>query len=76
MDQHAGGIALLASEGAVFAGGVGRDGVTVPIGHMGLAQTYHYVVNQLRQMSGALLVGKMKVVKFRRALCSCQPICD
>src|ERR1700684_270731 len=76
MDQHACRISLRPSEEAMFGRSGGRGGVTVLTGHLGTVQTYHYVVHQPRQMPGALLVGKTKVVKLRRALGSCQPICD
>ena len=76
MDQHAGRIALRPSQFAMFDSSGGCGGVTVLSGQPGCDQTCHYVVNQLRKMSGALLIAEMKVVEFRCGLCSRQPICD
>src|ERR1700733_2469175 len=76
MDQHARCIALRPSQLAMRDGGAGVDGVTVLTGQCGCAQPSHYVVKQLRKMSGALLIAKMKMVEFRGGLCSSQPICD
>jgi hypothetical protein len=76
MDQHARCIALRPSQLAMRDGGAGVNGVTVLTGQCECAQASHYVVRQLRKMSGALLIAKMKVVEFRGGLCSRQPICD
>jgi len=76
MDQHGGSIVLCPSQPAMFDRGDGVFGVTVVTGQLGFGQTCHYVVKQLRKMPGALLIAKMKLVEFRGALCSCQPICD
>jgi len=76
MDQHAGGIALLLSQRAMFDGSDGGDGIAVFLGQLGDAQTCDQIVYQLRKMSGALVIAKMKTVEFGGLLCSYQPIFD
>ena len=76
MDQHSGGITLLTSQLAMGNSGEGHYGITVISGQRESAQTCHYVANQLRKMSGTLFIAKMKVVEFRGAFCSHQPIGD
>ena len=76
MDQHGRCIVLRPSQLAMRDGGEGFHGVTVFTGQLEFAQTGHYVFKQLRKMSGALLIAKLKVVEFSGVLCSCQPICD
>ena len=76
MDQHARCIALRPSQLAMRDGSAGVDGVTILTGQFGCGQPSHYVVKQLRKMSGALLIAKVEVVEFRGGLCSHQPICD
>ena len=76
MDQHGGGIALLPTQLTMRDCGEGHDGIAVFSRQLSLAQANHQVVNQLGKMSRAFLVAKIKVIEFRGAFCSRQPICD
>jgi hypothetical protein len=60
----------------MFDGGGGQAGVTVFSGQVEFAQTCHYVINQLREVSGTPFIAEMKVVEFRGVFRSCQPIVD
>jgi hypothetical protein len=63
MHEHCWSVALLIPQLAVGHGSSGKGGIAVLAGGAGLAQSNSQVLNQLREMSSALLIAKRKALK-------------
>jgi hypothetical protein len=62
MHEHCGSVALLIPQLAMGYGSSGKGGIAVLAGGTGLAQANSQILNQLREMSSALLIAKQKAV--------------